>query len=680
MVIKKKIYLLLLVSFIFTLGLNTSRTQQILPIDPANMDLSIKPGDDFFNYASGTWIKNNPMPPDKTRYGAFDELAENNLKQLKELVEELASNRISVYGSNAQKIGDLYASAMDSAKIESLGTEPIKPFLEGINNIRSFTDLTKYTGYLHSYRIFPLFSTGAGQDIKNSEMTVLSIRQNGYGLGDRDYFLKDDERSKEIRAEYLKHITKIFELKGDAPETASVKAGKILEMEIKLAEISYSRYDLRETEKNYYKSNTEELNQICPEIDWNLYFTELGISNPGDIIIGQKSYFEGMNEILKKYSLDDWKGYLEWNLLRNLSNHLNSAFVNQNFEFYEKFFTGQKEMRPRWKRALELVNGMLGEALGEIYVAKYFPPKAKSRMNELVVNLKDAFSERIKNLSWMTDATKEKALDKLSTMNVKVGYPDRWRDYSELEIDRESYLSNYLRASKFNYLYSLSKAGKPVERDRWFMTPQTVNAYYSATMNEIVFPAGILQPPFFFMDADDAVNYGGIGVVIGHEMTHGFDDRGRKFDKNGNFNDWWSETDAEQYSKISEVLVEQFNNFVINDSLNVDGKLTLGENISDLGGVTLSLHALKNVWSKNPPQEKIDGFTPLQRFFLSYAQIWRGSITDKELMRRLKEDSHSPSIARVNGTVYNIPEFYEAFGIQPADKYFRAAELRAVIW
>lgn len=674
---KNKLFLTVL---LFLLGFSFCLSQQKLPIDPANMDLSKKPGDDFFCYASGTWIKNNPMPPDKTRYGAFDELAENNLKQLKGLVEEASAKTDAVKGSNIQKIGDLYASAMDSAKIESLGIEPVKPFLEGIEGIKNSADLAKYIGFLHSYRIFPLFSTGAGQDIKNSEMIVLSIRQNGYGLGDRDYFLKDDERSKEIRAEYLKHITKIFELKGDSPETASSKAGKILEMEIKLAEISYSRYDLRETEKNYYKSNTEELNQICPEINWNIYFAELGISNPGDIIVGQKSYFEGVNHILKQYELSDWKIYLEWNLLRNLSNHLNSAFVNQHYEFYEKYFTGQKEMRPRWKISLDAVNGMLGEALGEIYAEKYFPQKAKDRMYELVVNLKDAFRDRIKNLSWMTDATKDKALEKLGTMNVKVGYPDRWRDYSGLEIDRESYLSNYLRASKFNYLYSLSKAGKPVERDRWGMTPQTVNAYYSATMNEIVFPAGILQPPFFFMDADDAVNYGGIGVVIGHEMTHGFDDRGRKFDKNGNFNDWWTEEDAEQYKKKSEVLVEQFNNFVINDSLFVDGKLTLGENISDLGGVTLSLHALKNVWSKNPPKELIDGFTPLQRFFLSYAQIWRGSITDKELMRRLKEDSHSPSIARVNGTVYNIPEFYEAFGIQPDDKYFKAAELRAVIW
>lgn len=655
--------------------------QQFLPIDSKNMDLSIKPGDDFFHYANGNWIKNNPIPPDKTRYGAFDELTENNLLQIKEIIESAVEDKTKLPGSNKQKIGDFYESGMDSIRIETLDVSPLLPYLERINRINSQEELIKELAYFHTLRIFPFFVTYAAQDDKNSSMVILHIGQGGLGLRDRDYYLSEEPRMKEIRQKYIEFVSKMFHLIGNETTQAERKAQIIMSIETKLAEISYSRYELREPEKNYHKMVLSELINVCPYLNWKSYLNELGFDdNNMEINVTQKPYFEKLGNVLSEISLEDLKMYFEWNLIRSTSGYLSDKFVEAGFEFWGKFLSGQKERRPRWKRILETVNGLLGEVLGQLYVEKYFPPQAKERVYRLVLNLKDAFSDRIQALSWMSDETKKAALAKLESMNIKVGYPDKWRDFSGLQITKDSYFENCINANRFNYLYNLSRIGKPVERERWGMSPQTVNAYYSSNMNEIVFPAGILQPPFFFAEGDDAVNYGGIGVVIGHEMTHGFDDQGRKYDKDGNLNDWWTETDAEKYKEITSKLEEQFNNFYINDSLRVDGKLTLGENISDLGGVTIALHALQKLWKKNPPPETIDGFTPLQRFFLSYAQIWRGDIRLKELMRRLKEDVHSPSVARVNGIVYNIPEFYDAFKIEPTDRMYKKTEERISIW
>lgn len=674
---RKLFYLTLVIIALFYFQL--SFAQQKSPLEISNMDFSINPGDDFFKFANGNWLKNNPVPPDKVRYGAFDELTDLNQIQIKTLIEESAQLDAEK-GSDYQKIGDFYLSGMDSSSIEQAGIKPIKHFLDDINRISSFDDFYKYVAFLHTYRINPLFGVYAGQDEKNSEMVILSLYQGGLGLGDRDYYLKDDNRSREIRAEYQNFIKEMFELKGDNPEVAEQKMKSIFNIETQIANISYSRLELRDPEKNYNKVKYNELKNICPSFNWDYYFNYIGAGIPDEIDVSQIKFFESLSELINSFNINDWKAYLEWNVIRNTAPYLSSNFVNRHFEFYGKFISGQKEMRPRWRRVIETVNFSMSEVIGKIYVEKYFSPEAKQRVYELVLDLKSALKKRIEELPWMSSSTKEKALEKLEKMAIRVGYPNKWRDYSGLEITRESYLENILRASNFNFKFNISKAGKPVDKELWGMSPQTVNASYSPNLNAITFPAGILQPPFFFQNGDDAVNYGGIGVVIGHEMTHGFDDQGRKYDANGNLNDWWTEEDANKYKEMTAILVTQFNNFVINDSLYVDGELTLGENISDLGGLTIALNAVKEAWKRNPPPEKIDGFTPLQRFFLSYAQIWRSNIRDKELMRRLKEDVHSPAIARVNGIVYNIPEFYEAFNIKQTDKRYIPPELRAVIW
>jgi putative endopeptidase len=649
-------------------------------IDKNNMDLSVNPGDDFFTYVNGTWNKNNPIPPDLSRYGAFDELIENNRKQINTIIEEASKDTKLAKGSNKQKIGDFYLSGMDEAKIDALGYEPIKKDLEKIKSLSSKTDLIKYTAYLNSYGIHPIFYAGSTIDDKNSNNVIAVLFQGGLGLPDRNYYFKEDERSKAVREEYVKHIGRMLSLIGNDEVTANNKAEIIYNIELKFAEISFTKTDLQEPSKNYNKMSVDELITLCNEFDWKLFYKEYGLLDPKEINVAQKPFFEGFGKIFNEVSLEDWKIFYEWVVLRNNAGYLSKNIVTQNFEFGGKFMSGAKEMKPRWKRVTDLISGSLGEVLGELYVEKYFPPSSKKRALELVNNLKLAFKDKIEKLVWMSEATKKNALDKLEKINVKVGYPDKWTDYSSLEIDRYSYFDNIQRARHFSFMEDLKEIGKPVDKTKWGMTPQTVNAYYNPKNNEIVFPAAILQPPFFWADADDAVNYGGIGVVIGHEASHGFDNHGRQFDKDGNMTDWWTEEDSKNFEKQTQTLVEQFNNYKMLDTLHVDGKLTLGENIADFGGITVALEALKKAWTKNPPQSEIDGFTPMQRFFLNFGQIWKGSICDKELMRRLREDEHSPSEARVNGTVYNVPEFYDAFKIQPTDKRYIAPEKRAVIW
>lgn len=649
-------------------------------INPANMDLSVKPGDDFFRYANGTWMKNNPVPPDQTRYGAFDELRENNIIQVKSIAEECAADLNAPKGSNKQKIGDFYASGMDLAKINSLGYAPIKNELEAIRNLKSKDEILKHIAYLNSIGIYPLFGFGVRADSKNSTMNITGMRQSGLTLANRDYYIKDDPRMKSIREELAKHIAVNFKLVGYDESTATSLAESVLKFEIILAQAFYSNLELRDPDKNYNKMSLDDLITLCPAIDWKAYLKYIDVENPGDINVGQKDYIAKLSGIWTDVSADDLKTYLEWKVINNAAPYLSDDFVNANFEFNGKFMSGAQEIRSRDKRVIDVVNGSLGEALGELYVAKYFPPSAKQRILDLVANLKVALANRIENLKWMSDKTKLEAKAKLDRIGVKVGYPDKWKDYSKIEITRDSYWQNVINVRKFFYHDNLSELGKPVDKTKWGMSPQTVNAYYSATNNEICFPAGILQPPFFFAEGDDAVNYGGIGVVIGHEISHGFDDQGRKFNKDGNLNDWWTEEDAQNFKNQADVLVKQYDNFFVLDTFHVDGKLTLGENIADLGGVSISQDALEMAWKKNPPAKETDGFTPLQRYFLSYAQIWRGNIRDNELLKRLKEDVHSPSEARVNGIVYNVPEFYEAFNIQKDAKMYKPSELRAVIW
>lgn len=648
-------------------------------IDSKNMDLSVKPGDDFFNYANGTWMKNTPIPPDLSRYGAFDALIENNNKQLKGLVDELLTQQNLTKGTNKQKISDFFATGMDEAKINSLGYQPVKNELEAIKGIKSKEELIKYVAFLHSSGGPSFFNFGSAADKKNSSLNIAQLRQSGITLSNRDYYLKDDERSKSIRTELQKYMVELFKLTGYDEAQALAKATTEMEFETTLAKSSFSNLELRDPDLNYNKMPLNDLITLCNGFDWKLYMKEIGIENPGDINVGQKKYFEEFGATFQNTDIEILKNYVEWRLLNAASNSLSEDFVNANFAFYGKFMSGAQEQRPRWKRVLDVVNGSIGEALGELYVAKYFPPASKQRIKDLVANVRLALTDRINNLKWMSDITKKQALYKLDKIAVKVGYPDKWKDYSKIEITRDSYWDNLKAVRKFNFQKNLNEIGKPVDRTEWGMSPQTVNAYYSPNNNEICFPAGILQPPFFFAEGDDAVNYGGIGAVIGHEITHGFDDQGRKYDAEGNLQDWWTDEDGRNFEAQTQVLVDQYNNFFVLDTLHVDGKFTLGENIADMGGVTISLAALKMAWAKTPPQKETEGFTPIQRFFLSYAQIWKGNIRDKELMKRLKEDVHSPSAARVNVIVYNIPEFYDAFNIT-SGKMFKEPKSRAVIW
>lgn len=649
-------------------------------IDIANMDTTVKPGDDFFRYANGNWMKNHPIPPEYSIFGSFEELRENNNLQLRTIMDEAAADKNATGGSIKQMIGDFYASGMDSAAIEKTGIKAIQPELDKIDAIKNADEMIKLVAYFHTSGVGQLFYFYSGQDDMNSEKVIAQLSQGGLGLPDRDYYLTKDARSEEIRKEYVKHIANSFVLAGTDKEAASKLATVVMNIETKLAEASSTRLELRDPVKNYNKKNLDELKKIAPQFNWNAYFDAMGLKATNEINVGQPKFFAAMAKMIPAIPMDDWKAYMKWHLIHEASPFLSSGFEKEEFAFYSGVLSGVKEMKPRWKRVLSTTSYSLGEAVGQLYVEKYFPPQAKQRMLDLVHNLKDALKGRIEKLTWMGDSTKKEALAKLAKMNIKIGYPDKWIDYSSIKITKDSYFQNIMAASRFESKRDLDKIGKPVDRTEWGMTPQTVNAYYSPNMNEIVFPAAILQPPFFFMDGDDAVNYGAIGVVIGHEMTHGFDDQGRLYDKDGNLRDWWTKEDAANFEKQTQVLIDQFNNYKILDSLHVDGKLTIGENIADMGGLTVAYAALLKAMEGKDMNAKIDGFTSVQRFFLAYAQVWRGNTRDKELMRRLKEDVHSPKEARVNAQVYNIPAFYTAFDIKPTDKYFIPEDKRPVIW
>ncbi len=659
---------------------NETMKKEEKAINKANLDTSVRAGEDFFRYANGSWMKNNPIPPEYSIYGSFEALKEENNKQLLSILDEAAKNKTAKAGSIKQKIADFYGSGMDTAAIEKTGIKAIQPELDKINAIKSQEDFIKLIAYFHTSGISQLFYFGSGQDDKNSEKVIAQLYQGGLALPDRDYYLSDDDRSKEIRKEYVKHVAKTFELSGNSKDDAARNAEIVMEIETKLATASSTRLELRDPIKNYNKTDLAGLIKAAPQYKWAQYFSALGLKATDEINIGQPKFFASMAEMSNVIPIEKWKLYFKWHVLHEASPFLSSAFVKTQFDFYSVVLSGIKEMKPRWKRVLNITSASLGEALGQLYVENFFPPEAKKRMVDLVLNLKDALKSRIEKLTWMGDETKKEAIAKLAKINIKVGYPDKWIDYSTLNITKDSYYQNIMAASRFEFTRDINKIGKPVDRAEWGMTPQTVNAYYSPNMNEIVFPAAILQPPFFFLNGDDAVNYGAIGVVIGHEMTHGFDDQGRLYDKDGNLRDWWTKEDADNFSKQTQVLIDQFNDYKMLDTLHVDGKLTIGENIADMGGITVAYVALQKAMQKKDMNLKIDGFTSPQRFFLAYAQVWRGNTLNKELMRRLKEDVHSPKEARVNGQVYNIPAFYKAFNIQASDKGYKPENLRPVIW
>ena len=649
-------------------------------IDPANMDTTVNPGNDFFHYANGGWLKANPIPDEYSRYGAFEVLAKKNQEEIKSIIEELSAKDNLEKGSPEQQIRDFYKAGMDTLRIEELGYQPIKGRLDEINSMSSPKDLIDMQAKLNFEGSHPVFALFGTQDDKNSTMVIANLVQYGIGLPDRDYYTKDDERSKEIRKKYLEHMTKMFQLIGNDAETAAQKADKVMALETRLAEASMTMLERRDPNATYNIYSREELKKLMGDYDIDYYFSKLGLDSIEKVNVRQPKFFEKVGKMMADVSMDDWKAYYEWNVVNANAAALSSDFENQNFNFYSTTLSGVSKMRPRWKRIISATNGNLGDPVGKMYVERYFPAESKKRMLELVGNLKISLKESIKNLDWMSQPTKEKALEKLAAMNVKVGYPDKWIDYSKVDITADNYVQNLWNCSEFSYKRMLNKIGKPVDRTEWGMTPQTINAYYSPNMNEIVFPAAILQPPFFNKDADDAVNYGAIGVVIGHEMTHGFDDQGRLYDAEGNLNDWWTKEDAEKFKEKTQILVHQYSNYVVLDSLHVNGELTLGENIADNGGLFISHAALMKSFEKNGVPQAIDGMNYDQRFFISYAQVWRQHIRPKELMRRLQEDVHSPGIARVNVGVANLPWWYDAFNVSPEDSLYFAPEERAKIW
>jgi len=648
-------------------------------IDPANMDLSVKPGDDFYTYASGNWIKNNPVPAKETRWGSFNELRDFNINAVKSLVEEAAADKSAPAGSVKRRVGDFYTAAMDSATIEKLGYTPIKADLAKIQQIKDIPGVLDEVAYMRTNGLGGgMFGIGVGQDRKNVNKYMVNIGQGGTTLPDRDYYLKDDARSVKIRAAYDTYMTTLFTLTGSTPEVAKKKAETVFNIEKQFAEAQMSRLEMRDPYATYNKLTVTELNSKTPAINWATYLPKFKIKGQDTVLVSSPKFMASLDGMLKSVSVADWKTYLEWNLIKNAASSLSSPFVKASFAFTQAQ-TGQKVQTPRWQRMSSLTDGTIGELLGQLYVAKYFKPEAKARMNEMIVNLRKAFEIRINGLEWMSAETKQKALAKLHAFTPKVGYPDKWKTYDGLVIKKDTYFQNLRNAGVWGYNESINQLGKPVDRTRFGMTPPTVNAYYSPTLNEIVFPAGILQFPFFDPNADDAVNYGGIGAVIGHEMSHGFDDSGSQYDASGNLKNWWTAEDKAKFDAKTKALGEQFDAYTVLDTVHVIGKLTMGENIGDLGGLNAAYTAFK-MTKQGQSNEKIDGFTPDQRFFLAWAQVWRGNILPETAAQLIKTDPHSPGPYRTIGAPVNMDAWYNAFDVKPGDKLYKKPEDRIRMW
>ncbi|NII83895.1 MULTISPECIES: M13 family metallopeptidase [unclassified Pedobacter] len=648
-------------------------------IDPANMDLSVKPGDDFYTYASGTWVKNNPVPAKETRWGSFNELRDFNINAVKSLVEDAAADKSAPAGSVKRRVGDFYTAAMDSVTIEKLGYTPIKADLEKIKQIKNIQGVLDQVAYMRTNGLGGgMFGLGVGQDRKNVNKYMVNIGQGGTTLPDRDYYLKDDARSIKIREAYNTYMVTLFTLTGSTPEEAKQKAATVYKIEKAFAEAQMSRLEMRDPYATYNKLTIAELNKKTPDIDWTTYLPKFKIKNQDTVLVSSPKFMASLDGMLKSVPVRDWQTYLEWNILKGSASSLSSPFVKASFAFTQAQ-TGQKVQTPRWQRMSSLTDGTIGELLGQLYVAKYFKPEAKERMNQMIVNLRKAFEIRINGLEWMSPETKQKALAKLHAFTPKVGYPEKWKNYDGLVINKNTYFQNLRNASVWGYNEMVDQLGKPVDRKRFGMTPPTVNAYYSPTLNEIVFPAGILQFPFFDPNADDAVNYGGIGAVIGHEMSHGFDDSGSQYDAAGNLKNWWTAEDKAKFDAKTKALGEQFDGYTVLDTIHVIGKLTMGENIGDLGGLNAAYTAFK-MTKQGQSNEKIDGFTPDQRFFLAWAQVWRGNILPESAAQLIKTDPHSPGPYRTIGAPVNMDAWYNAFDVKPGDKLYKKPEDRIRMW
>ena len=644
-----------------------------------NIDKAVNPAMDFFNYANGMFIKANPIPASEHTYGIFNLVEDSVYEYLKNICIDAMNNPGSIKGSNVQKIGDFYFSGLDTVTLEKNKLKSINEWIEKIENIKNTTELLDLVSKMHRCGIGGLYSFYLAQDLKNSEVYSLYFSQGGIGLPERDYYFNTDERTKNIREKYPIHIANMLKFIGI--NDANVKAKIIYSIEESLANSSRKLEDLRDDYANYNKMSVKEFKKLTNGIDWEKIIKNYGLKNIGEVVIGQPEFFKAMAEMLDKYTIDDWKVYLKWNLINSTSDLLTDAIDNENFNFYGTVLSGTTEQRPRFKRIHDQTNSLLGEILGQEYVRLYFSPEDKERTKQIVQNMVSAFGSRIKKLDWMSVTTKQKALTKLGTMIKKIGYPDVWRDYSSLEISRESYAKNVMNARKWRFDFEISKYGKPVDRTEWGMNPQTYNAYYNPSNNEIVIPAAILTIPGKRMsEVDDAFLYGFIGAsTIGHEMTHGFDDQGKNYDELGNLNGWWTVDDSIKFVARSQLMVEQFNNFVVLDSMHVNGKATLGENIADLGGLVIGFDAMKNT-EDGQTNKEIGGFNADQRYFLGYAYSWAVYYRDETLARRIMTDVHSPAFLRVNAPMSNMDSFYKAFGVKQGDKLFRDEKVRVSIW
>ena len=648
-------------------------------VNKADMDMSVRPGDDFYRYAGGGWLKANPMKPEYSSYGVFNDLAETNRKQIRELFENLSKEK-HAFGSVGQKVADLYNMAMDSVRLNKEGAAPLQKDLDKVKAFSKKADFTAFIADQHLYKGNPFFGIGVDTDLKNSDLNVMWLSAGTSGLPDRDYYLNTDADSKKKQEAYRAYLSKIFQLSGYKKKEAEKAAKVIYNIEYQFAEAEMSRAEARDYNKLYNIYTIDMLQKDYPAIQWAKYFELMGVKDVKQVILTEPKVMAVAQKLMSTLSEQDIKYYVAGLIIKSSTSVLSDDFVNANFDFYGRMLNGQKEQKARWKRALGFPNSLLGEAVGELYVSKYFAGESKAKMLKLIDNLRKALATRIANLTWMNDTTKINALVKLNSFTVKVGYPDKWRDYSKLTIDpAKSLYDNVAAATYVETLRNLEKFGKPVDKSEWGMTPQTVNAYYNPTTNEICFPAAILQAPFFDVNADDATNYGAIGVVIGHEMTHGFDDQGRNFNADGNMVDWWTAGDSKRFTAAAEKLAAQFDQITVVGDLKANGHLTLGENIADQGGLRISYDAFKTTQQFQEGKE-IDGFTPAQRFYLSYGRIWAEHMTEEAIYQQTKSDPHSIGRNRVNATLRNIDTWYDAFGVKEGDKMWLAPAERAIVW
>ena len=675
---KKKLSLFVLsVGILFS---NTISAQNFKFIDKSNMNLSVKPGNDFVEYSNGIWVKNHPIPAKESRWGSFNEIRDFNIKAVKLILEEtIAKQKSLAKGSVERRVADFYAASMDSLRIESLGFDPIKSDLKKVQDIQSREDLLREIARFKTQGLgSPFFGSYVGQDRKNVKKMVPQFGQGGTSLPDRDYYLKTDARTLKIQEAFKKYIATLFELIGTPTNQAKSNAEQIFLLEKRLATAQMARVEMRDPYKTYNKFLLADFQKKTPSINWSEQFKLLGIPPQDSILVSAPNFLVEVNNTLTDTPIENLKTYLTWTILKGSASYLSSPFVKASFD-YAKFLSGQETQTPRWQRMATLTDGTIGELLGQLYVAKYFKPEAKERMKELLVNMRTAFAKRINSLDWMSQPTKKKALDKLNAFTPKVGYPDQWKTYEGLDISADSFYQNMKNASIWAYQDNINQIGKPVDRSKWGMTPPTVNAYYNATMNEIVFPAGILQFPFFSADADDAINYGGIAAVIGHEMSHGFDDSGSQYDNDGTLRNWWTPEDLSKFKAKTVQLEAQYDQYTVVDTIHVNGKFTLGENIGDLGGLNIAYEAFK-MTKQGQSKKKIDGLTPDQRFFLAWAQVWRGASRPEMAAQMIKTDPHSPGQYRIIGTPVNMDAWYEAFNVKPGDKLYKKPEDRIKIW